>query len=183
VVADELGYNFYGTTTKRVTISGQIYNAAAEKFYGKIACILENDENTIVLKSTEDQTLQPITGGKWFLTTLSLPSNNLTTIPDGTYRLFVGSKTAEDTKWQLVRPREGEISSYIVVKNGDDITWTESKDDRWTYTTTTGISPVTKIRQNTITPYIYDLYGRKFGTSVDALPKGIYIIGGKKVMK
>ena len=183
VVADELGFNFYGTTTKRVTISGQIYNAAAEKFNGNIACILENDENTIVLKILENQTLQPITGGRWFLTTLSLPSNNLSTIPNGTYRLFVGSKTADDSRWQLVRPREGEISSYIIVKHDDDITWAESRDDKWTFTTTTGLSSPTKSKQNVITPYIYDVQGRNFGTSTNALPKGIYIIGGKKVMK
>ena len=30
---------------------------------------------------------------------------------------------------------------------------------------------------------IYDIQGRNFGTSFDALPKGIYIIGGKKVVK
>ena len=48
IVADELSFTFYGSTTKRVTISGQIYNAAAEKFVGKIGCILENDEIIVV---------------------------------------------------------------------------------------------------------------------------------------
>lgn len=143
VVADELSFTFYGSTTKRVTISGQIYNAAAEKFIGKIGCILENDETTIVLKTKEETTLNPVTGGSWFYTSLSLPSNNLSDIPDGTYRLFVGSRTEEDTKWQLVRTREGEVSSYIIVKNGEDITWTEDRDDQWT-SATSGISSVTK---------------------------------------
>ena len=143
VVADELSFTFYGSTTKRVTISGQIYNAAAEKFIGKIGCILENDETTFTLKTKEETTLNPVTGGSWFYTSLSLPSNNLSDIPDGTYRLFVGSRTEEDTKWQLVRTREGEVSSYIIVKNGEDITWTEDRDDQWT-SATSGISSVTK---------------------------------------
>jgi len=180
VVASELGFIFSGTSTKRVTISGTIYNAAAEKFYGTIACVLENSENTIVLKTEENLTLQPITGGQWFTTNLSLKSNNLSSIPDGTYRLFVGSKTADDTRWQLVRPKEGEICSYIVVKNGDDVTWTESRDDMWT-SETTGISPV--IMKSQDNSNIYDLQGHSKGKDLAPLRKGIYIIGGKKVVK
>ena len=159
VVATELGFIFSGTNTKRVTISGVIHNAGAEKFVGTIACVLENSENTIVLKKQEDLTLQAITGGMWYNTNFSLLSNNLSSIPDGTYRLFVGSKTSEDTRWQLVRPKEGEISSYTVVKNGTDVTWTESRDDRWT-STTTGISSVTIKPNDTVNPYIFDLQGR-----------------------
>ena len=180
VVAEELNFIFSGTTTKRVTISGIIYNAAAEKFYGTIACVLENSENTIVLKTEENLALQPITGGKWFTTNLSLRSNNLSSIPDGTYRLFVGSKTVDDTRWQLVRPKEGEISSYTIVKNGEDVTWTESRDDMWT-SETTGISPV--IMKSRDSSNIYDLQGHSKGKDLAPLRKGIYIIGGKKLVK
>ena len=182
VVATELGFIFSGTNTKRVTISGVIHNAGAEKFVGTIACVLENSENTIVLKKQEDLTLQAITGGMWYNTNFSLLSNNLSSIPDGTYRLFVGSKTAEDTRWQLVRPKEGEISSYTVVKNGTDVTWTESRDDRWT-STTTGISSVTIKPNDTVNPYIFDLQGRNQGKDMNSLNKGIYIIGGKKIVR
>ncbi len=183
IVATELNFNFYGSTTKRVSISGTIHDAAAEKFTGVIACILENKDTTIVLKKTDEMTLNPITGGMWFNSSLTLNGNNLSTIPDGTYTLFVGSKSQEDYKWQLVRPKEGQISNYTIVKNGTDITWTESSDDTWTLssTTTTGINKVTinKPTQNTI----YDLRGRNLGTDETALPKGIYIINGKKVVK
>jgi hypothetical protein len=182
VVATELGFIFSGTNTKRVTISGVIHNAGAEKFVGTIACVLENSENTIVLKKQEDLTLQAITGGMWYNTNFSLLSNNLSSIPDGTYRLFVGSKTAEDTRWQLVRPKEGEISSYTVVKNGTDVTWTESRDDRWT-STTTGISSVTIKPHDKENPYIFDLQGRNQGNNINSLNKGIYIIGGKKIVR
>ena len=182
IVADELSFTFYGSTTKRVTISGQIYNAAAEKFVGKIGCILENDETTIILKTKEETTLNPVTGGSWFYTSLSLPSNNLSDIPDGTYRLFVGSRTEEDAKWQLVRTREGQVSSYIIVKKGEDITWTEDKDDQWT-SATAGISSIMFNHSKSISPYIYDIRGRNLGTDANALHKGIYIIDGKKVVK
>lgn len=183
IAAEELSFTFYGSTTKRVTISGNIYDAAAEKFTGSIACVLENDETTIVLKSKDDMSLNPVTGGQWFYTSLSLPSCNLSNVPDGTYRLFVGSKAADDYKWQLVRPKEGAVYSYIIVKNGDDITWTEDYSDMWAISsTTTGISPV-RMNSGPSAKYIYDLRGRKLGTDASALPKGVYIIDGKKVVK
>jgi hypothetical protein len=183
IAAKELSFTFYGSTTKRVTISGDIYDAAAEKFTGSIACVLENDETTIVLKSKDDMSLNPVTGGQWFYTSLSLPSCNLSNVPDGTYRLFVGSKAADDYKWQLVRPKEGAVYSYIIVKNGDDITWTEDYSDMWAISsTTTGISPV-RMNSGPSAKYIYDLQGRPRGTDPSALPKGIYVIDGKKVVK
>lgn len=183
IAAKELSFTFYGSTTKRVTISGSIYDAAAEKFTGSIACVLENDETTIVLKSKDDMSLNPVTGGQWFYTSLSLPSCNLSNVPDGTYRLFVGSKAADDYKWQLVRPKEGAVYSYIIVKNGDDITWTEDYSDMWAISsTTTGISPV-RMNSGNSAKQIYDLQGRSRGTDASALPKGIYVIEGKKVVK
>ena len=183
VAANSLTFTFYGSATKRVTISGNIFDAAAEKFVGSIACILENADTTIVLKSKDDMSLNPITDGTWFYTTLSLPSCNLSNVPDGKYRLYVGSKAADDNKWQLVRPKEGDVYSYVVAKNGDDITWTEDYSDMWAISsTTTGISSV-RMNSNNSTKHIYDLQGRSQGTDPSALPKGIYIINGKKVVK
>ena len=170
VLASELAFNFYGTSTKRVTISGKIYNGAVEKFDGRIACVLENSDTTIILKSTDIQ-LTPIVGGKWYLTSLSLPSNNLSNIPDGVYRLFVGSLTEDDTRWQLVRTPEDVVSSFVITKQGDDVTWEESVSDLWT--------DITPTRQTTTTnTCVYDLQGRK----VKSPGKGVFIRNGKKVV-
>ena len=46
---------------------------------------------------------------------------------------------------------------------------------------TSGIKPVINKRVND--DCIYDLQGRNLGTNLSALPKGLYIIGGKKVVK
>ena len=45
----------------------------------------------------------------------------------------------------------------------------------------TGIKNVLSIPENR--KYIYDLRGRNLGTDASALPKGIYFIDGKKVVK
>ena len=37
------------------------------------------------------------------------------------------------------------------------------------------------VNPNSITA-VYDLSGRKVGTSVEGLPKGLYIVGGKKLL-
>jgi hypothetical protein len=183
VGARELSFTFYGSTTKRVTISASVIDAAAEKFNGSIACILENNDTTIVLKRKDDITLKPITDGTGFYTSVSLTSINLSNIPDGKFHLYVGSMAADDYKWQLVRPYEGSVYSYIIEKNGDDITWTEDYSDMWTFSSsTTGISPV-RMNSGPSAKYIYDLQGRPRGTDPSALPKGIYVIDGKKVVK
>ena len=183
VGARELSFTFYGSTTKRVTISASVIDAAAEKFNGSIACILENNDTTIVLKRKDDITLKPITDGTGFYTSVSLTSINLSNIPDGKFHLYVGSMAADDYKWQLVRPYEGSVYSYIIEKNGDDITWTEDYSDMWAISsTTTGISPV-RMNSGPSAKYIYDLRGRNLGTDASALPKGIYVIDGKKVVK
>ena len=183
VGARELSFTFYGSTTKRVTISASVIDAAAEKFNGSIACILENNDTTIVLKRKDDITLKPITDGTGFYTSVSLTSINLSNIPDGKFHLYVGSMAADDYKWQLVRPYEGSVYSYIIEKNGDDITWTEDYSDMWAISsTTTGISPV-RMNSGNSAKQIYDLQGRSHGTDPSALPKGIYIINGKKVVK
>ncbi len=45
----------------------------------------------------------------------------------------------------------------------------------------TGIKNVFTIQENR--KHIYDLRGRNLGTDASALPKGVYIIDGKKVVK
>lgn len=56
--------------------------------------------------------------------------------------------------------------------------WSEEKTFK--FNKATGISPIIIDGKES---EIYDLQGRRLGTSYDALPKGIYIIGGKKVVK
>ena len=153
IVAPQMTFNFYGVSSKRVSINGYIYNAGAEKFVGRIACILENADTTIVLKSQEDLTLQPIMGGYYRYTSLSLNSNNLSSIPDGTYNLFVGSLSSQDMRWQMVRPYENEIGCYAIIKSSNDVVWTEI---------TSSVQINVKVPKQDV-PLFYDLQGRKIG--------------------
>lgn len=181
--AQELNFNFYGTSVKRISIkSTKLINIGADAFKGSIAAILQNADTTIVLKSQEDNSLNPYLDGVAFYGSVNLMSISLSNIPDGTYILFVGSKSTTDTQWQLIRTLEGITSSYTIKIEGGNVSYEANQSDLWSASTTTAITSVrnsTKHNQH----LIYDLRGRKLGTDASTLPKGVYIIDGKKVVK
>ena len=159
VVARDLSFVKSKTS---ITITGKVYNAAAETFTGVLACVLQDMEtgNITVLKKTDEMTIKPIVNGTYWLQSISLPANSLSSVPYGTYRLYVASRAAEDTQWQLVRPKEGQVSSFIVTKSPDDIAWQESTDDLWSIDMPTAIHPISYSSEDAATRY-YDLQGRE----------------------
>lgn len=176
LASDGLSINLYGSATKRLSLSAKVYEVGAEKFKGTVAAILQNNDTTIVAKKQEEVELFPADLGFQQGVDIALRSIDITNIPDGSYRVFMGCKTDKDNKWQLVRTLEGKTNSCILEKTGSDFSFTEIADDIWT-----GISSV-----KTNTNYsnrIYNLQGRNMGTDPSILPKGIYIIDGKKVVK
>ena len=99
---------------------------------------------------------------------------------DGDYRVYPASKTARDSDWRLVRRPEGMVNSAVLhVKNGD-YTVTLDKDDAWT--TTTAIKHIESVagKKN---QKIYTVDGRFAGYDMNSLPRGIYVVNGKKVSK
>ena len=158
-------------TSKSVTINGKIYNAAAEVFKGVIACVLQDTEtgSITVLKKTDEMTIQPIVNGTYWLETFSLPANSLSKVSPGTYRLYVASFAAKDIRWQLVRPREGEVSNYIVTISPDgNITWQTSTDDQWTIDAPTAIQAPIATQSDASVRY-FDLHGYDVNPSTKGL--------------
>lgn len=178
IVAKELSF-LKSTSTTSISISGKVYNAGAEGFTGIIACVLQNMEtgDITVLKKTNEMTIKPIVNGTYWLQSISLLANSVSSVSDGTYRLYVASRTAEDTQWQLVRPLEGQVNNFIVTKSSDGVTWQESTDDLWSIDVTTGIqAPIAT--QSDASNRFFDLQGRE----VKIPTRGLYIRNGKKVV-
>ena len=173
-----LNINIYGSTTKRLSISASVYSIGAEDFTGTIAAILQNGDTTIVAKKQENVSLKPASLGFFQPTDISLKSIDLMDIPDGTYRVFLGCRTEKDISWQLVKSYMGAVCNCVLTKNKGEYSTQESTDDTWAGTNS--ISPITYSKPDT---GIYDLQGRSVGSDNKKLPKGIYIIGGKKVIK
>ena len=116
--------------------------------------------------------MEPITNGQYWIKNFSLPANSLSSVANGTYRLYVGSRTADDSSWQLVRPKEGEINSYLITKTDEGVTWEECRTDLWSIGVPTSIHPVVKSMPNTNAPLrFYDFQGRE----VNAGTKGLVI--------
>jgi len=123
-----------------------------------------------VLKKTDEMTIKPIVNGTYWLQSISLFANSVSSVPDGTYRLYVASRTAEDTQWQLVRPLEGQVNNFIVTKSPDGVTWQESTDDLWSINVTTAIQSPVATPSDASVRY-FDLQGRE----VPSTAKGLLI--------
>jgi immune inhibitor A len=99
-------------------------------------------------------------------------------MPAGSYKVFLGSKDVKEQRFQPFRCGENTGKIYYAVVKGSDGSYTVDANPKQ-YTTI--IRSVSIDRQPS--QQIYDLQGRPRGTDLSALPKGIYIIGGKKVVK
>ena len=171
----DLKYSFYGTTTMRASIALTAFDVADAAFSGSVAALLQNvdTKEITVVKQVDGISLNPMLGGTMQGVQISLPSINLSVIPDGTYRLFVGSKSSNDTDWQLVRTIGDNNSSYVIVKNGTDVTSEGSTDDSWT----TGLNNIV-ISTDKANGKYYNLSG----VEVNVNYKGILIHNGKKLI-
>jgi len=93
-----------------------------------------------------------------------------------TYTTNTNSYTFEnlDTKNRYV---------YRVRAIGDENFYSQWSEEKTFTFKTSGIQKVQSENHELITSKIYDLHGRYMGTELNALPKGVYIIGGKKIVR
>lgn len=89
------------------------------------------------------------------------------------------TKTYEYEFKNLIAGRQYTFSAYYTDK-GERLHFSDAIFGFYLVTTDTGIDNIKYSRPN---GYYYDLRGRNLGTDETALPKGIYIINGKKVVK
>ena len=101
-----------------------------------------------------------------------------TQLSDGTYRIYLATKSTLETDWQLVRSKETVNNSYILVKNGSNVTLRAENNSNWT-TAIDNVPTVEKKADNRI----YSIDGRYMGTDASVLKDGIYIRNGKKFVK
>ena len=97
-------------------------------------------------------------------------------LPEGEYQVYMACRAKGEDDWHRMRSHEEVPGICILKKMADDIELPNNSSYEMSIRT---------MRQNKafIDHRIFDIRGRSLGTSTDALPKGIYIIGGKKVVK
>lgn len=100
-----------------------------------------------------------------------------TKLQAGNYKAYVASKADFDVDYQPIRCLGGAIYySLTVESDGSNVL-----SGPLPMNTSTGIVSVSNVATSSSNT-LYDLQGRSYSSS-DNMPKGIYIIGGKKVVK
>lgn len=161
---------------------GAMYNFTGEPFTGKVAVLMDMGDSLKVLQSINVSNI----ANYYTVGSLSgMIKPQTSSLADGTYRIFVASKSEKEQYWQLVRRTEGLANSYLMVVSNGDYTLTTTTDDSWA----TGISSL-EMKSGSTHAFttkanrgVYTIDGRYAGTSTMGLGKGLYIVNGKKVVK
>lgn len=176
-----LGYNLTITKSGSNLLAGceGIYNVDVDDFTGKLA-LMAGDMNTgaqttlSVIADEANLTAVPYLQGLRF----SNAPASYSSLADGSYRLYLATKSELETDWQPVRSKETVNNSYILVKNGSNVTLRAENNSNWT-TAIDNVPTVEKKADNRI----YSIDGRYMGTDASVLKDGIYIRNGKKFVK
>lgn len=149
-------------------------------FYGKIGVQFVDADGKecffATLLDTNSKSIGPVEGGHGYYVSYfnRIMSADLESLPAGTYTAYLASKAIQD-----------EHPQYICYPGGNHNVYTITKaDDGFLTIVKSGTSGITSVKKTSaVSKNIYDLRGRNLGTDASALPKGIYVIDGKKVVK
>lgn len=153
-----------------------IYNYHFLWFYGDIGLYFENmdgdaDKNTFFSLYETDGT------ATFFGTGNMNTSKFFTKVKPGKYCVYLASKAINEDACQYVRCNGGALYYELTISEDGTTSLSEQKTKK---DTSLGVENITfDVRTSN---RIYDLHGRSY-SSPDNLQKGIYVIGGKKVVK
>lgn len=190
-------YNSFWATDTPYTISisgnkflikniGGLYNYNWMPFEGSISLIFEEDkENGQQYKVViDEENLENYTGIKLWgysydeFEPIPFARVNNVQMPSGTYKVYIGSKDVKESRYTPLRCGNYTGKIYFTVNRDAGGNYTIDSD-RKTYSTYIHSMSVSRTNDKNI----YDLRGRNLGTDASTLPKGVYIIDGKKVVK
>lgn len=146
-------------------------------FCGKVSLVAENLGNGDVTD------LQDIIDNSdfyryGFSDYFNCPTVSIAALPDGEYRLYPASMSEYSDQWCPVRSKEGIRNSYLLTVSGSAVTLTPESSSAWT-----DIVALPAPDESARPCGVYTLDGRYAGSSFSGLPAGIYITGGRKVVR
>lgn len=178
-------YNVFAPVVQnRVTIkTGKFYNMHYKMFKGVIDLLFVNESGEQYgfnfLTETEGEPLRYGYAGKTKVL-------NVSDLPVGNYIVYLASKAEKDTYYQPVKCA-GIGAIYYNVTKGEDEKLVFTGEHQSLYEGTTAIQSVklsnTESATSKSSKYIYSLNGQNMGTNASTLPKGVYVINGKKIVK
>ncbi|MBQ4445711.1 MAG: M6 family metalloprotease domain-containing protein [Prevotella sp.] len=121
--------------------------------------------------------------GVWSAEQLGITSSGAKASFAPRYASEVTTYTTDTNSYTFNNLNKSNRYVYRVRSIGDENTYSQWSEDKTFAFETSGIQNVQSENHELTISKIYDLHGRYMGTELNALPKGVYIIGGKKIIK
>lgn len=133
-----------------------LYQLDADPFTGQIGLLaapLSGDTPTVL---DANEVITQSGGGAEYLSGYNEISNitDISSLSDGTYRVYMASKATTETAWQPVHSNETIVNNYILTINGDNVTVEDGEPD-WT-TGIENVIPGTAVNDGTVRVYTVD---------------------------
>lgn len=96
-------------------------------------------------------------------------------IAPGSYTVYIGSKSHEENTYQCVRQTGGKVMARLTVDSNGGMSIGDNAQ--------TGISKMSAGSDANNNSRVYTVYGQYLGNDLNTLDKGLYIVGGRKIMK
>jgi hypothetical protein len=169
-----------GLTGTTLNYSGTLVNINIDNFDGSIALFAQDINNTNTAPVQLDITSGTINGygydKKISSFQISGTDVSVSDLTEGTYRLYLASKTSQDSNWQPVRAHEDNTNSYILTLTNGKISLQDEANPSWP----SGINTIKMTFVRPADDAIYSITGVKQDNRINQLPAGIYIRNGKK---
>lgn len=161
--------------------SPAVFNMHFLWFYGKFGAFFKNmdgdSSKDLFIKIGQDQNAVVTFNGTSDLNN----SIFFTKVKPGKYQVYLASKANNEKNYQPVRCSGGAPYYEVTITEGGATSISEVKYFDDAALVSSAIS--TAKSEPVATKAIYNIQGRNMGTDASSLPKGIYIIDGKKVVK
>lgn len=163
-----------------------IYNMDYRPFEGQVGFYFvntaTNDTIANMLLDTKEDSISAVNYGSGFNLTndstglAEVFPIDITTLPNGSYRAFLGSQAYIE-----------HLATPFIYPNGEDYSFAFQKNADGTISGLDIATDIPQITNRTMTTNLsgeyFTLQGIKAGSSLESLPAGIYIRGGKKYVK
>lgn len=173
----------------KITLSGttinvgaiRIFNIDVDDFNGQLQLLCINPETGDGYQLSQIENINNLEFGMGG--NITLGRIDLAGLDDGVWQIFFATQSTEEGKkedgWHPVYGGDGVTDNYILIVKDGKYTLQKGNDD---WSTPTGISHTTTANAATADSRVYTIDGRRISGSVNAAGKGLYIVGGKKIM-
>ena len=117
-----------------LSVSTVMYNFDVDNFTGVYAVLAKNLATGEVVELYVSEQLQNIENRKG--RRIDISGIDASVLPEGDYRIFLGTKKTDEAEWRAVRSHEDINNSYLLHRTGSTFTLEAENNSNWTATPT-----------------------------------------------